>query len=127
MPSRCGRTSKNKLAVMSDLPTSGGHPLHPGLNKDFGDTVAMMLSVSSPPVSNFEVERRAEVIARRLAAVRNARPAALRDRRMSGVLVHPAGLDPARLSGRRGRRWRTLRNAARRMTASTWGCWRRGH
>ncbi|HEY2158449.1 MAG TPA: efflux RND transporter permease subunit, partial [Isosphaeraceae bacterium] len=85
----------NKLAAMTDLPTSGDRTVRPHLDKDFGDTVAVMLTVSSPPVSDFEVERRAEVIARRLATARDARPPGSRDRRMSGVLVHPAGLDPA--------------------------------
>jgi multidrug efflux pump subunit AcrB len=85
----------NKLAAMTDLPTAGGQPLRPRLDKDFGDTVAVMLTISSPPVSDFEVERRAEVIARRLAAVRAARPEPLRDRRHSGVLVFPASFDPA--------------------------------
>jgi len=92
----------NKLAAMTDLPTSGDQSLRPWLNKDFGDTVALMLTVSSPPVSDFEVQRRAEVIARRLAAARDARPTGLRDRRMSGVLVHPTGLD-ARLVERLAR------------------------
>jgi len=85
----------NKLAAMTDLPTSGDQPLRPLLDKDFGDTVAVMLTVSSPPVSDFEVERRAEVIARRLAVARDARPPGLRDRRMSGVVIHPRGLDAA--------------------------------
>ncbi len=85
----------NKLAAMTDLPTTGDRTVRPRLDKDFGDTVAVMLTVSSPPVSDFELERRAEVIARRLAAAREARPPGLRNRRMSGVLVHPASLDPA--------------------------------
>ena len=85
----------NKLAAMTDLPTSGDQTVRPRLDKDFGDTVAVMLTVSSPPVSDFEVERRAEVIARRLAAARDARPPGSRDRRMSGVLVHPLGIDAA--------------------------------
>lgn len=85
----------NKLAAMSDLPTFGDQTVRPQLDKDFGDTVAVMLTVSSPPVSDFEVERRAGVIVRRLASARDARPPGLRDRRMSGVLVHPTGLDPA--------------------------------
>jgi multidrug efflux pump subunit AcrB len=85
----------NKLAAMTDLPTSGDKPLRPRLDKDFGDTIAVMLTLSSPPVSDFEVERRAEVIARRLAAARDARPPEVRDRRMSGILVHPMSLDAA--------------------------------
>ncbi len=84
-----------KLAAMSsDLPTVGGAPLRPRLDKDFGDTVAVMLTLSSPSVTDFEIERRAEVVARRLAEARQARPEGLRDRRASGVVVHPAGFDP---------------------------------
>jgi hypothetical protein len=85
----------NKLAAMTDLPTSGDKTMKPSLDKDFGDTVAVMLTISSPPVSDFEVERRAEVIARRLAVARDARPPGLRDRWMSGDLIHPRGLDAA--------------------------------
>lgn len=83
----------NKLAAMTDLPTAGGVPLRPRLNKDFGDTVAVMLTVSSPPVSDFEVEQRAAVIARRIASVRDSRAGGRRDRRVSGVLIHPSALD----------------------------------
>ncbi|WZO97758.1 efflux RND transporter permease subunit [Isosphaeraceae bacterium EP7] len=85
----------NKLAAMTDLPMSGGQAPRPRLDKDFGDTVAVMLTISSPPVSDVEVERRAALIAERLKAVREARPEGLRDRRHSGVLVHPTSLDPA--------------------------------
>ena len=54
-----------------------------------------MLTISSPPVSDFEVARRAEVIGRAIDAARAARPAGLRDRRFSGVLVHPSTVAPA--------------------------------
>lgn len=85
----------NKLASMTDLPTSGGQPVRPRLDKDFGDTVALMLTLSSPPVSDAEVEHRAQVIAARLEQVRAGRPEPLRAGRLSAVLVHPATLDPA--------------------------------
>ncbi|AGA28071.1 efflux RND transporter permease subunit [Singulisphaera acidiphila] len=84
----------NKLEAITDLPTVAGQPLRPKLNKDFGDTVATMLTVSSPPITNFEVEQRAELIVRKLEAARAARPEALRDRRYSGVLVHPSSVSP---------------------------------
>ncbi|HET6880748.1 MAG TPA: efflux RND transporter permease subunit, partial [Pirellulales bacterium] len=93
----------NKLAAMTNLPTVGGNPLRPLLDKDFGDTVAVMLTISSPPVSDFEIERRAEVIARRLGEIRAGRPAGSRDRRMSSVLVHPTSFD-AGLVERLGRK-----------------------
>lgn len=92
----------NKLSAMTDLPTVGGQPLRPLLDKDFGDTVTVMLTVSSPPLSDFEIECRAETIARRLAEARASRPEALRDRRMSSVLIYPAGFD-ASLVERLGR------------------------
>jgi len=84
----------NKLSAMTDLPTVGGSMVRPKLDKDFGDTVAIMLTITSPPVSDFEVERRAALIADRIRQVRAARPAELRDRRYSGVLVHPSTIDP---------------------------------
>ncbi|WP_435018603.1 efflux RND transporter permease subunit [Tundrisphaera sp. TA3] len=85
----------NKLASMGDLPSVDGAPVRPVLDKDFGDTVAIMLTLSSPPVSDLEFERRAAVIAARLEEVRAGRPQAARGRRFSGVLVHPSTVDPA--------------------------------
>ena len=84
----------NKLEAITTLPTVAGQALRPKLNKDFGDTVATMLTISSPPVSDFEVEQRAGSIARRLEDARATRPEALRDRRYSGVLVHPSSVSP---------------------------------
>lgn len=92
----------NKLAGMTDLPMVGGSPLKPSLNKDFGDTVAVMLTISSPRVSDEDVERRATIVAARLAETRASRPEGLRDRRYSGVLVHPSTVDPS-LTERLGR------------------------
>ena len=85
---------ENKLSAMSDLPTVDGGPARPSLNKDFGETVAIMLTVSSPPVSDFEVKQRAQRIAARLGEARKSRPEASRARRYSGVLVHPSTVDP---------------------------------
>ena len=85
----------NKLAAMTDLPAVGGQALRPKLDKDFGDTVAVMLTLSSPPVSDAEVEARARVVSRRLAETRAARPGGFRSRRFSGVLVHPSTVDRA--------------------------------
>ena len=116
----------NKLAAMTDLPTvANGVPLKPRLDKDFGDTVAMMLTLSSPPVSELEVERRAEVIAEKIRAARAARPESLRGRRYSGVLVHPSTVElgnaraarsglPGTPRGPRARRRRPDDPAARR-------------
>jgi multidrug efflux pump subunit AcrB len=84
----------NKLSGMADLPTAAGEPLRPRLDKDFGDTVTLMLTLSSPPVSDLEVECRARAIADRLALVRASRPPDKRAPRMSSVLIHPASFDP---------------------------------
>ena len=88
----------NKLASMTDLPTVGTEPLKPKLDKDFGDTVAVMLTLSSPPVTDFEVQQRAGLISRKLEDLRAGRPAPLRDRRFSGILVHPSTLSTAFVS-----------------------------
>ena len=64
----------NKLASMTDLPSVGDQPIKPRLDKDFGDTVAVMLTFSSPPVSDFEVDRRASLIVRKLQDARAGRP-----------------------------------------------------
>ena len=84
----------NKLSSISDLPSISGQPVRPGLNKDFGDTVAVMLTLSSPPVSYFEVKQRATRIAAKLDEFRSSRAQESRDRRYSGVLVHPSSVDP---------------------------------
>ena len=38
----------NKLGSMTDLPTVGDQPIKPKLDKDFGDTVAVMLTLEQP-------------------------------------------------------------------------------
>ncbi|MFO0957960.1 MAG: efflux RND transporter permease subunit [Isosphaeraceae bacterium] len=80
----------NKLASMGDLPTIDGSPVRPALNKDFGDTVAIMLTIASPPVGDDEIDGRAMVIASRIAEARRGREG----RRVSGVLVRPSTVDP---------------------------------
>jgi multidrug efflux pump subunit AcrB len=83
----------NKLAAMPDLPKSGDQPLRPEMNKDFGDTVAVMLTISSPPVSDFEIEQRARTIRLALDAHRANLDPARRDRRRSAALVYPSSFD----------------------------------
>jgi multidrug efflux pump subunit AcrB len=82
----------NKLEAITDLPSVAGQVVRPKLNKDFGDTVATMLTISSPPISDFEIEQRAASIARKLEEARLARPEGLRDRRYSGILVYPSSV-----------------------------------
>jgi multidrug efflux pump subunit AcrB len=77
-----------KLDALDDLPAVTGPPLKPKLDKDFGDTVAVMLTLSSPPVSDFEIDERARVIGRAVADARQGRQGP----RLSGVLVYPAGV-----------------------------------
>ncbi|AWM36632.1 Multidrug resistance protein MexB [Gemmata obscuriglobus] len=77
-----------KLDALDDLPSVGGPPLRPKLDKDFGDTVAVMLTLSSPPVSDFEIDERARVIGGAVSAARAGRAGP----RLSGVIVHPAGV-----------------------------------
>jgi multidrug efflux pump len=84
----------NKLEAITDLPTVAGQALKPKLNKDFGDTVATMLTLSSPPISDFEIEQRAASIARKIDEFRAERPEGLRDRRFSGILVYPSSVLP---------------------------------
>lgn len=80
---------QTKLQSMTDLPRVGEVPLQPRLDKEFGDTVAVMLTISSPEVSDFELQRRAESIRTALAAARAQRPPELRDNRLTAVLVYP--------------------------------------
>mgnify|MGYP000854515685 FL=1 len=80
---------QGRLDGMPDLPTIYGKPLRPSLNKDFGETVALMLTISSPKVSDFEIQRRAEDIRSTVEAFRRSRPEAYRRDRLTGVLVYP--------------------------------------
>jgi multidrug efflux pump subunit AcrB len=80
---------QGRLDLMNDLPTVMGRPLKPRLNKDFGESVAMMLTISSPKVSDFEISERAKSICSVLASFRDSRPEALRKNRLTAVLVYP--------------------------------------
>ena len=87
----------NKLASMTDLPTVGGMMVKPILDKDFGDTVAVMLTITSPPITDLEVHQRALTIARRITEERSRRPTEFQSRRVSSVIVHPTSVDPVLL------------------------------
>jgi len=80
---------QTKLQNMTDLPRVDGQPLQPRMNKEFGDTVAVMLTISSPPVSSFEIQRRAESIEAALAEARARRAPEYRADRATAVLVYP--------------------------------------
>ncbi|AMV16793.1 efflux RND transporter permease subunit [Planctomyces sp. SH-PL14] len=87
----------NKLASMTDLPSVGGTMVKPILDKDFGDTVAIMLTLASPPVTDQEVAQRAGVIRRRIEESRAAREPQFQNHRWSAVIVHPSTVDSALL------------------------------
>lgn len=80
---------QGRLDAMTDLPSLNGRPLRPALNKDFGETVALMLTISSPKVSDFEIHQRAEAIRATLSGFRQHRPGQYQRDRLSAVLVYP--------------------------------------
>jgi len=53
---------RGKLGEIKDLPVAAGQPTQSLLNKDFGDSVAVMLTISSPPVTDLEIDLRAKSI-----------------------------------------------------------------
>jgi multidrug efflux pump subunit AcrB len=80
---------RGKLGEMKDLPPAAGRPTQSLLNKDFGDSVAVMLTLSSPPVSDLEIRLRARSIREAIEARRRQEPAAPPAERWVGVLVYP--------------------------------------
>jgi multidrug efflux pump subunit AcrB len=83
---------RGKLGEITDLPSAGGQPTKPILNKDFGDSVAVMLTISSPPVSDLEIQRRAASIREAIGAHRRQLPTtapAASTERWTGILVYP--------------------------------------
>ena len=104
---------QTKLQGMTDLPRVDGQPLQPRLDKEFGDTTAVMLTISSPPVSDFEVERRAESIRAALADARARRPPEYR----RTIERRPCSSIP--------RRWHALMCCGSGTTSAN-DCWLRG-
>ncbi len=80
----------SKLDELTDLPRVADLPVRPQLNTDYGETVALMLTVSSPPVSDLEIELRAQAIRKVLEPARTACRPEYRANRVSGVLVYPS-------------------------------------
>src|SRR5262245_7344218 len=62
---------KLKLDAITNLPDGAG-PIT--FVKDFGDTAALMLTVSSPPVADVEIARRADTVRRAIETTRAAAP-----------------------------------------------------
>ncbi len=81
---------RGKLGEIKDLPAAAGRPTQSILNKDFGDSVAVMLTVSSPPVSDLELKLRARNIREAIEAHRMQTPTTQPNDRWTGVLVYPS-------------------------------------
>jgi len=81
---------RGKLGEIPDLPQAAGKPTHSFLNKDFGDSVAVMLTISSPPVTDLEIALRARSVREAIQAHRGRMPAASAADRWAGVLVYPS-------------------------------------
>lgn len=88
-PEQVWQDLQGRLDAMTDLPSVAGHTVHPQLNKDFGETAAMMLTISSPKVSDFEIQKRAESIREAVGKFRSSRPEQYRRDRLTTVLVYP--------------------------------------
>jgi hypothetical protein len=88
-PEQVWQDLQGRLASITDLPTVAGRPIRPQINKDFGETVALMLTISSPKVSDFEISQRAKSIRNVVREFRRGRPAPYRRDRLTAVLVYP--------------------------------------
>lgn len=81
---------RGKLGEIPDLPVAAGRPTQSFLNKDFGDSVAVMLTISSPPLTELEIQLRARSIREAIEAHREQMPATAPAERWTGVLVYPS-------------------------------------
>src|SRR5690349_6763610 len=81
---------RGKLGEIKDLPAAAGRPTQSLLNKDFGDSVAVMLTISSPPVSDLEIGLRAKSIRQAIEEHRKQTPTTAATERWTGVLVYPS-------------------------------------
>ncbi|MCW5766325.1 MAG: efflux RND transporter permease subunit, partial [Phycisphaeraceae bacterium] len=79
---------RGKLGEIKDLPQAAGRPTQSVLNKDFGDSVAVMLTISSPPVTDLEIQLRAKDIRGAIETHRSR--VAEGGERWAGVLVYPS-------------------------------------
>ncbi len=80
---------EGRLSQIKDLPTVHGQPVRPQIDKDFGETAAIMLTISSPKVSEFEIHERAKNIREVVEQFRRSRPAGGQQDRWTAVLVYP--------------------------------------
>jgi multidrug efflux pump subunit AcrB len=88
-PEAAWQDIQGRLDQLGGLPSINGQPVRPQINKDFGETVAVMLTVSSPKVSDFEIRQRAASIRGEMDRFRRSRPEAYRRDRLTGILVYP--------------------------------------
>ena len=88
-PEQVWQDLEGRLESMTDLPSIAGRPIRPQLNKDFGETAALMLTISSPKVSDFEIHQRVESVCGIVAEFRRGRPARFRRDRLTAVLIYP--------------------------------------
>lgn len=102
---------RGKLSEIKDLPQAAGRPTQSLLNKDFGDSVAVMLTISSPPVSDLEIQLRARSIREAIQSQRLQTNATAPSARWTGILVYPSTVARAYVL-------RTGRTLAQRLTES---------
>ncbi len=81
---------RGKLGEIPDLPQAAGKPTQSFLNKDFGDSVAVMLTISSPPVTDLEIALRARGIREAVQTHRLQAPDMSPAEQWAGVLVYPS-------------------------------------
>lgn len=81
---------RGKLGEIKDLPEAAGRPTQSLLDKDFGDSVAVMLTISSPPVTGLEIQLRARSIREAVESHRAGTAASAPGERWVGVLVYPS-------------------------------------
>ena len=81
---------RGKLGDIKDLPVAAGRPTQSLLNKDFGDSVAVMLTLSSPPVSELELKLRAKSIREAIETHRKQARTTAPNEHWTGVLVYPS-------------------------------------
>jgi multidrug efflux pump subunit AcrB len=81
---------QGRLSTIRDLPQGAG-PIQ--FQKDFGDTATLMLTVTSPMVSDIELELRAKALSRTLESVRQGTTG----ERAALIVGFPPGINPSSL------------------------------
>ncbi|WP_394826892.1 efflux RND transporter permease subunit [Pendulispora albinea] len=84
-----------RLAPLNGRLPQGASPIQ--FLRDFGDTTNLMLTVSSPRVSDIEIQLRARPIERAVRETRAGAPPEMQAKRASLIYAFPATLDPKEL------------------------------